>query len=132
MNVPISDLQEAIAEALSEEKAYDLPKVCEFYGLEPQEKDDPFRSKRIYVRSRLKNKPDAFLIELGVKINERYHSEKLETLLQRIIGGGVTGEVKNLIFAANGPKPELVLIHPTNNTIDILDTPEICLEYVYP
>lgn len=132
MNVPISDLQEAIAEALSEEKAYDLPKVCEFYGLEPQEKDDPFRSKRIYVRSRLKNKPDAFLIELGVKINERYHSEKLETLLQRIIGGGVTGEVKNLIFAANGPKPELVLIDAVNNTIDIVENAENCLVYDEP
>ena len=95
MRIPwVSDLQEAIAEALAEEKAYDLPKVCEFFGLEPQEKDDPFTSKRIYVRSRLKNKPDAFIIELGIRVNERYHSEKLETLLKRFMGGGVAGEVK--------------------------------------
>ncbi|HYT41265.1 MAG TPA: hypothetical protein VEP90_02870 [Methylomirabilota bacterium] len=132
MNVPISDLQEAIAEALSEEKAYDLPKVCEFYGLDPQEKDDPFHSKRIYVRSRLKNKPDAFLIELGVKVKERYHSEKLEILLQRIVGGGVTGEVKNLIFAANRLKPEIVLIDAVNNTIDIVENAEYCLVYDEP
>jgi len=132
MDVPISDLQEAIAEALSVEKAYDLPKVCEFYGLELQEKDDPFHSKRIYVRSRLKNKPEAFLIDLGVKVNESYHSEKLETLMKRFLGAGVTGDVKNLIFAANGPKPELILTDAVNNTIELVENAEHCLIYDEP
>src|SRR5947209_18110976 len=115
MDVPISDLQEAIAEALSVEKAYDLPKVCEFYGLELQEKDDPFHSKRIYVRSRLKNKPEAFLIDLGVKVNESYHSEKLETLMKKFLRPAVHGDVNNLILPANGPKTALILIEAVNN-----------------
>jgi hypothetical protein len=75
MKGPITDLQQAIAETLAaEEKAYDLPSVCEFFGLDPQRKDDPFHSKRVYVRSRLKNKSEAFLIDLAMRVNERYPS----------------------------------------------------------
>jgi hypothetical protein len=33
--------------------------------------------------------------------------------------GGVSGGVKNLIFAANGPKPELVLRDAVNNDVEI-------------
>ena len=129
MDIPISDLQEAIADAFSEEKAYDLAKVCEFFGLEPQDRDDPFTSKRIYVRSRLKNKSDAFLIELARRVHERYHSEKLEALLKQVTEKGVPGKVKNLIFAANGLKPEIVLIDSVSNDIQIVENEQYCLVY---
>jgi len=129
MNVPISDLQEAIAEALSEEKAYDLPSVCEFFGLEPQGEDNPFSSKRLYVRSRLKNKPDGFLIKLATRVHERYHSGKLEAILKQLAEKGVAGKVKNLIFAANGPKPEIVLIDSVSNDIQIVQNEQYCLVY---
>lgn len=43
--------------------------------------------------------------------------------------GGVQGEIKNLIFAANGPKPELVLTDATTNTIRIVANEEYCLVY---
>jgi hypothetical protein len=43
--------------------------------------------------------------------------------------GGVRGEIKNLIFAANGPKPELVLTDATTNTIRIVKNEEYCLVY---
>ncbi len=132
MNVPISDLQEAIAEALAEEKAYDLPRVCEFFGLEPQGEDNPFYSKRVYVRSRLKNKPDVFLIELANRVHERYHSEKLEAILKQFAGQGVAGKVKNLVFAANGPKPEIVLIDSVSNEIQIVQNEQYCLVYDMP
>ena len=36
---------------------------------------------------------------------------------------GVSGGVKNLIFAANGPKPELVLRDAVNNDVEIIATP---------
>ncbi len=132
MDIPISDLQEAIADALSEEKAYDLAKVCEFFGLEPQDKDDPFTSKRIYVRSRLKNKPDVFLIELAKRVHERYHSEKLGAILKQLAGKGVAGKVKNLICAANGPKPEIVLLDSVSNDIQIVQNEQYCLVYDKP
>ncbi len=42
------------------------------------------------------------------------------------------GEVKNLIFAADGPKPELVLVDSVNNTIRIVKNAEYCLVYDRP
>lgn len=48
------------------------------------------------------------------------------------IKGGVQGSVKNLIFAANGPKPELVLIDSVSNDIRIVQNAEYCLVYDKP
>lgn len=47
-------------------------------------------------------------------------------------GGGVGAPVKNLIFAANGPKPELVLRDAVNNDIEIVRNAEYCLVYDQP
>ena len=46
--------------------------------------------------------------------------------------GGVAGEVKNLIFAANGPKPEIVLRDALNNDVEITKNGEHCLTYDRP
>lgn len=42
---------------------------------------------------------------------------------------GVQGTVKNLIFAANGPKPEIVLRDAVNNDIQIVRNEQYCLVY---
>lgn len=47
-------------------------------------------------------------------------------------GGGVGTPAKNLIFAANGPKPELVLRDAVNNDIEITRNDEYCLVYDQP
>ena len=47
-------------------------------------------------------------------------------------GGGVGTPAKNLIFAANGPKPELVLRDAVNNDIEIVRNGEYCLVYDQP
>jgi hypothetical protein len=47
-------------------------------------------------------------------------------------GGGVGGPAKNLIFAANGPKPELVLRDAVNNDLEITRNGEHCLVYDRP
>lgn len=47
-------------------------------------------------------------------------------------GGGVGTPAKNLIFAANGPKPELVLRDALNNDIEIVRKGEYCLVYDQP
>lgn len=44
-------------------------------------------------------------------------------------GGGVGTPAKNLIFAANGPKPELILRDAVNNDIEITRNGEFCLVY---
>lgn len=44
-------------------------------------------------------------------------------------GGGVAGPTKNLIFAANGPKPQLVLRDAVSNDIEVVKNGEHCLIY---
>lgn len=46
--------------------------------------------------------------------------------------GGVSGAAKNLIFASNGPKPEIVLADAINNDIRIVKHEECCLVYDLP
>lgn len=54
--------------------------------------------------------------------------EDLEALLNEYDrGGGVGSPAKNLIFAAKGPKPDLVLRDAINNNIEIVRNAEFCL-----
>ncbi len=46
--------------------------------------------------------------------------------------GGVSGTAKNLIFASNGPKPEIVLSDAINNDIKIVKHEQHCLVYDRP
>lgn len=46
--------------------------------------------------------------------------------------GGVVGAPKNLIFAADGPKPEIILSDAINNDIQIVKNAEHCLVYDRP
>lgn len=46
--------------------------------------------------------------------------------------GGVAGATKNLIFAANGPKPDIVLRDAMSNDIEIVANAEHCLVYDQP
>lgn len=48
------------------------------------------------------------------------------------IKGGVSGSVKNLVFAANGPKPEIVLVDAVSNNIKIVKNEKFCLIYDKP
>jgi very-short-patch-repair endonuclease len=50
----------------------------------------------------------------------------------RRIGSGVRGSMKNLIFAAIGPKPEIVLDDAVNNDLRIVRNEESCLVYDRP
>ena len=45
---------------------------------------------------------------------------------------GVSGSAKNLIFASNGPKPEIVFTDAVNNDIKIVKNAEFCLVYDQP
>jgi very-short-patch-repair endonuclease len=45
------------------------------------------------------------------------------------VGSGVAGKPKNLIFASNGPKPEIGFSDAINNDILILSNEESCLVY---
>lgn len=45
---------------------------------------------------------------------------------------GVGHQVKNLIFAADGPKPEIILSDSVSNIIEIIENEEYCLVYDRP
>jgi very-short-patch-repair endonuclease len=45
---------------------------------------------------------------------------------------GVGGQLKNIIFASSGPKPEIVLTDAVNNLIEITKNREYCLVYDRP
>lgn len=103
-------LREAIAGALHVVKAYELAAACEYLGLEPQKPDeDPFNSKRIYVRSRLQRKTLSELVDIARRVINEYGDDDLQALVRALGARGVDGDVKNLIFAADGPKPRIVL-----------------------
>ena len=132
MMPPIKDLQAAIAETIaSEEPAYDIVGMCKYFGLPAKDDDNPWSSKRIYVLSLIKKESESSLIELATRVYERYQSDRLKTVLNQFIGG-VSGEVKNIIFAANGPKPDLVLSDAVHNLIGIVANAEYCLVYDKP
>lgn len=70
--------------------------------------------------------------------NDGYHYQQTSTLSGYpvfsivSITGGVAGAPKNLIFAADGFKPEIVLSDAINNDIKIVKNAEYCLVYDRP
>jgi hypothetical protein len=133
--VTVVELREAIAEALAQEKSYDLPCVCVDLGLGAGTADEAHQSKRAYVRARIISKDLNDLAALGEKLRARYPNiEQLSSMLDVINAkaGGVSGNIKNLIFAADGPKPELVLTDALSNTVEIVKNAEYCLVYDLP
>ncbi|CAM5467662.1 hypothetical protein AQJ54_42690 [Streptomyces griseorubiginosus] len=127
-------LQDAIAEALwAHVKAQRLAAVCEYLGLAPQQPDeDPYNSKRSYVHARLEDKPLPDLMAIARRVVDEYGDDGLRQLLAQMGLHGVAGDLKNLIFAADGPKPQIVLPDSISNTIRIVKNEQYCLVYDQP
>jgi very-short-patch-repair endonuclease len=127
-------LREAIADALHPIRAYDLPDVCRAFGLADGDGEEAYYSKRAYVRSRISDYTQDQLCELGARVVESHYLPELWGLLQVLARGtsGVNSAFKNLIFAADGPKPDLVLADAVSNTIEIVANAEFCLVYDRP
>ena len=127
-------LREAIAHSLWEHvKAYDLGAVCERLGLEPtRDVEDPYRSKMSYVMTRLQTRDWVELVTIAQALLEEWDDDELQGLVERAGARGVTGEMKNLIFASVGRKPQIVLRDAVANVIDITDGADRCLIYDRP
>lgn len=91
-----------------------------------------FASKRSYVNRRLIGYSLEDLLSFVGKIADEYGDEGLEKYLTGFGVTGVDGELKNLIFAADGPKPRIVLRHAVNNVIEIVKNADHCLVYDRP
>lgn len=127
-------LREVIAETLWEQvSAHDLPHLCDALGM-PQAPSDvrAMDSKRRYVRQRLMALSAAELADMARAVAEQYDDPTLLALVSPAELRGVEGELKNLIFAANGPKPRIVLRDAINNVIEIVEHADACLVYDRP
>ena len=126
-------LTEAIAAALYQVSANELEGVCIGFGLDPAgANDDPYKSKKGYVRKLLTQKTLPELIDLGMRVNDDYETPTLTHLISLSSARGVNGQLRNIIFAANGPKPKIVLTDALNNTIEIKENAQFCLVYDRP
>lgn len=56
-------------------------------------------------------------------------SDEVIYKVKAIENNGVNGQVKNLIFASDGPKPEIIISDSLNNDISIVKNEEHCLVY---
>lgn len=85
MNTGLSlqDLINEIAECLASESANDLNKICSNYGLEDGDISEAFKSKRSYIKRRLKGKDKGWILSLAKRIVEDYggNANKLNDLL---------------------------------------------------
>ncbi|MFC8041541.1 hypothetical protein ACFUOZ_19490 [Paenarthrobacter sp. NPDC057355] len=128
------NLTHEIAEALYAASANELEHVCVGFGLDPlgENEPPPFSSKRNYVRRRLSQKSLTELLDLALRVNEEYQTPALSHLVALSGTHGVNGELRNIVFAANGPKPHIVLTDALNITIEITRNAQYCLVYDRP
>jgi hypothetical protein len=84
-----------------------------------------------YVKAHTKHLALGELVDVADRVLADHDDPTLRALAMeaRQFGGGVAGAVKNLIFAADGPKPELVLRDAIHNTIEITRNADFCLVY---
>jgi len=127
-------LREATARTLtSRVKAYDIADECVRLGLLPERQgENPWDSKWNYVEPRLRHRNLAELLAIAEKVTDVYDDQVLERLLALAGASGVSGEMKNLIFASTGPKPKIVLRDAVNNDLEITENGEHCLVYDRP
>ena len=63
-------------------------------------------SKRWYVLRRIEEWETPRLVVLATRVQEDRSTEALQQLVSRAGARDVVGDFKNLIFAADGPKPD--------------------------
>lgn len=127
-------LRDAIADVLwGAYKEYELDAACDRFGMPAVEGAWTHNSKRIYVRNRLGGVQLPQMIEIAQQVLDEHPDE--EGLAELVAGSGlrgVDGEMKNLIFAADGPKPRIVLADAVSNTIEIIEGADRCLVFDRP
>ena len=133
-HAPPAQLRDRIAVLLqAETKMYEIDAVCDRLGMPPPGEDAwAYNSKRVYVQNRLARVPLPELLQIAQAVVDEFADGVLEQLLAGDGFRGVDGELKNLIFAAVGPKPRIVLRDAINNVIEIVEGADRCLVYDRP
>ncbi|WP_431929898.1 hypothetical protein [Nonomuraea jabiensis] len=127
--VKAESLRHTLASALARFKAYEVPQICEALGLASGSEEEAFNSKYRYAMSRLRQLSLPELSAAALRFLDEYDDDGLEAIMAELGPRGVDGEFKNLIFAANGPKPKIALRSAINNDLEITENAEYCLTY---
>jgi hypothetical protein len=77
-----SQLRHIVADALYPTKAYNLPSVCERYGLEPGEGEEAFSSKTQYVMRRLEKLSDEKVLTVAKDVVRDFPDDKLQAAIE--------------------------------------------------
>jgi hypothetical protein len=126
-------LRDVIADVLwAAYKDYEIEAACDGFGIPPRENAWTYNSKPVYVRNRLTGVQLPQMLEIARAIVDEHPDEQLIDMVAGVGVRGVDGEMKNLIFAADGPKPRIVLADALSNTIDIVEGADRCLVYDRP
>ncbi len=128
-------LRNAIAGVLERISANELAEECVRFGLPPEaeNEDGPWRGKWRYVERRIRHWKLPELLVLGHDVATVYDDDRVLNHLLGLDGPrGVRGEMKNLIFAADGPKPRIVLHDAISNDLKVVENEQYCLIYDQP
>lgn len=135
-NVQPDQLRHAIGQAIRHGlSASNVPALCDelrMPALPTHSTADPMSSKAGYVFERIANLDWPDLVSLARVVIERHYDDDLSDMVFEIdlkAVDGVAGAPKNIIFAADGPKPDLALVDAVNNDIQIMSNAEHCLVY---
>ena len=130
-----TELRKAIASVLERISASELADECVRFGLPPEaeNEDSPWRGKWRYVERRIRHWKLSELLVLGRDVAAVYDDDRV---LNHLLGldrpRGVRGEMRNLIFAADGPKPRIVLRDAISNDLEVVENEQYCLIYNQP
>jgi AbiJ N-terminal domain 3 len=94
--------------------------------LHPAVRTDPIEVERLH------NFLNGVLVHDGYELVQVGDISGAPLFAPRRVGVGVRGTMKNLIFAAIGPKPQIVLIDAVNNDLRITGNVQGCLMYDRP
>lgn len=126
-------LRQAIAGSISANvKAYNVPEFCRQVGLAAADEDSAWNSKAVYVAGLLQGWELPELLEVAHRVLAQWDDEELQELVAMAGVRGVRGDLKNLIFASIGPKPQIVLRDAVNNVVEITQGADRCLVYDRP
>lgn len=133
---PKTDIvRQAIARAIERYSANDVASVCESLGLEPAEPDEtPMSGKYRYAMRRLSRRGHEDVLRLARAFAQDRESPELEAVLDALNARatGPDGQMRNLIFASNGPKPQIILTDAVDNQIQVIGNVDSCLVYDRP
>lgn len=79
-----SQLRHLVARALYPTKAYNLPAVCERYGLEPGDSEEAFSSKMRYVMHRLEKLSDERVFKVAREVVRDFPDDELQAAIELI------------------------------------------------